>query len=485
MSSKRSKPVRPPFWKTMYTCLRSVALGTSKDTLPLAPTDDPDAAGAGDPADGEAGVAPSEPTKHEDGPMLTIAESAGTAEPFGPVSLTEPTEPESVAGPSDVQSEPRPAGDESCEQGVESVDVVGFGEFERTGGTVLPPPNNLGHLSHVYQTVRPKLAQMMLDELTLEGTGVVHISRIQWEGCALKWAAHQTQDGMDSREVRAEIAVDVGGKDVNQDAAGLCEGLLLEEGRREPFAAIAVADGVTTSLYSEFGALLAVATALRSSVRFLEALLDAQGLPLQPPAADRLARQLCRTLPQCSAAMRVLRQEIVGTLTAYAAPESANSTPSGQGEARQHLRLLGKEGREHMSTTLIAVCATPRWFAATGFGNGIVWVGFSSGDCAATWNTDPLVPLDCHLSTKQTPQKPSYAWTAPLETSGIVVVGAGTDGIPSMGALRDAFQESGAEAVTKDVLVKVVRSQLEKYACDFVDNAALARIDVGISGGED
>jgi len=67
----------------------------------------------------------------------------------------------------------------------------------------------------------------------------------------------------------------------------------------------------------------------------------------------------------------------------------------------------------------------------------------------------------------------------------MVAVGAGTDGIPAMSVLRDAFREAGPEALTQDVLERIIQRQLARCSADSVDNAALARIDICATHEED
>jgi hypothetical protein len=358
----------------------------------------------------------------------------------------------------------------------------GFEQFQQAGGSVRPTPPNLGHLSHVYQAVRPELVRMLCEEFAVRDSDMVQVNRCQWEGCGMRSPPAPAGDG---EPLRAEFAIHRGGKDVNQDAVGLCEGILWDEGRREPFVVIAVADGVTRALYSEFGALLAVGAAIQSSVRFLDSSSQVLGLPLRKPEAERFARCLCRDLSHCSSAMRALQNEIETALAHFVQADNEAPSREARGEARVHLSLLREPESSHLSTTVIAVCATARWFATAGFGNGVVWAGFASGDSAALWIPDSLAPLDCHLGTNHVPRKPSYAWSAALEPSGMVAVGAGTDGIPAMSVLRDAFREAGPEALTQDVLERIIQRQLARCSADSVDNAALARIDICATHEED
>jgi hypothetical protein len=337
-------------------------------------------------------------------------------------------------------------------------------------------------LSHVYQAVRPELVRMLCEEFAVRDSGLVQVNRCRWEGCGMRSPPAPAGDG---EPLRAEFAIHPGGKDVNQDAVGFCEGILRDEGRREPFAVIAVADGVTRSRYSEFGALLAVGVAIQSSVRFLEASSQVLGLPLGKPDAERFARCLCRDLSRCSSAMRVLQNEIETALGQFVEADHGTPSRAARGEASVHLSLLREAESSHLSTTVVAVCATARWFAAAGFGNGVVWVGFASGDSAALWIPDSQTPLACHLGTNHVPHKPSYAWSAALEPSGMVAVGAGTDGIPTMNALRDAFREAGPAGGSQDVLERIIQRQLARCSADSVDNAALARIDLCATREED
>lgn len=358
----------------------------------------------------------------------------------------------------------------------------GFEQFQQSGGRVLPPPHNLGHLSHVYHAVRPKLVRMLYEEFAVRDSDTVQVNRHQWEGCGMQSPPGPAGAG---ELLRAEFAIHPGGKDVNQDAVGFCEGMLCDEGGREPFAVIAVADGVTCSRYSEFGALLAVGVAIQSSVRFLETSCRVLGLPLRKPGAERFACCLCRDLSRCSGAMRVLRNEIDTALGQFVEADNATPSRAARGEARVHLSQLREPESSHLSTTVVAVCATARWFAAAGFGNGVVWVGLASGDSAALWIPDSQAPLACHLGTNHVPHKPSYAWSAALEPSGIVAVGAGTDGIPTMNALRDAFREVGPAGRIQDFLERIIQRQLARCSADSVDNAALARIDLCATSEED
>lgn len=409
----------------------------------------------------------------------TAADHGGGEKPEAMARCEVPGPPEVGTGPTTAPTEPQPvsvvgARAEADPPGADAGN--GLQEFERLGGLVLPTPDNLGHLSHVYRLVRPGLIRTLFRVLALPDTGPVRLHQVSWQGCALAWA-HEA--GAPPEGLRAEAALHIGGKDVNQDGVGTCTGVLQTEEEKEPFAVIAVADGVTTSLYSEFGALCAVGLALRSTVGFLETCSHTQGLPLlQRPEADRLACWLGRDFSLYRTTIRQSQQAIMDALSTYVTQDNADASSLARGTARQHLRLLSEEGREHLSTTLIAICATPRWFTVAGFGNGMVWVGFSSGDLATLWQPDPSLELKCCLSTGAMPRAASYAWTASFDASGIVTVGAGTDGIPRVSALRSAVETLGSAATTQNVLARIVENQLEKCPRDTVDNAALARISV-------
>ena len=350
--------------------------------------------------------------------------------------------------------------------------------FQEQGGSVDAPPDNLGHLSRAYEAVRPQLIGVLHDQLNVKDTEDLTLNRLQWQGGGLK---ESLEFGDSGQRALCETAIHRGGKGVNKDAAGCCEGVLSCDGGREPFAIVAVADGVTSSLYSEFGALVAVGAALKSTLRFFRQIYRTQGLPLPLPPTGQYARFLCGELKECQRLLQRLRIQVVEALLQCETVQTEPTCREACDVARQQAGLLKIDG-EHLATTLVSVCATPRWFSMGAFGNGFTWVGFSTGDTAATWQPDPDVALDCFLSTNHIPEAPSYAWTGRFEDSGIVAVGAGTDGVPSVGELQELYRPDAACSLS-ELLDFLVDRQMQKcrsggYSTDYVDNAAFAQIDM-------
>ena len=346
--------------------------------------------------------------------------------------------------------------------------------FQQSGGRIDSPPNNVGHLSVVYDSLRPKFVEMVMPQfLWPQNPPHLQINRTHWQGCALQWGSGKVDP---QTSLYTDVALHIGGKSVNQDAVGMCEGVLLQKDKKHPFAIIALADGVTTSLYSEFGALVAVTAALRSSIHFLAAGHCYGSFPLPMPEREAFSACLCRDFPQIRGSMKTLQQHATDSLLSFTETYSGKTPSRAVDEAKQHLRRLQAQECEHLSTTLIAACATPNWFTVAGFGNGMVWGVFSSGDIAGSWQTDPRDGLENHLSTHRTPTDPSYAWTNPLDASGIVTIGAATDGIPNSNVLRKAVGALGVEAAAPELLEYIIQWQLKHCAQDAVDNATLARI---------
>ena len=347
-------------------------------------------------------------------------------------------------------------------------------KFKRLGGKLNKPPKNAGHLSIIYNTLRPLMVKRIFKQLYWPlKNPFLQVTRTRWQGCALQWDSGK----VDQKTIlHSDMAIHIGGKTVNQDAIGICDGLLLFKDRKEPFSIIALADGVTTSLYSEFGALIAVANALKSGILFMEAGRIHNGIHLSPPRKEAFSECIIYNLNEVRNFMKFLRNMATDKLKAFATSPSESASDRAISEAEQHLIKLQEKKYELMATTLIVICATKKWFTAAGFGNGMIWVGFSNKDIAAAWQTDPNEGLEDYLSTHRTPAQATYNWTNSFEYPGIVTVGASTDGIANSSVLREGILKSNMDTTVLKLINNIINDQISKCPIDSVDNAALARI---------
>lgn len=335
---------------------------------------------------------------------------------------------------------------------------MNHGNAHSCGLVQKPPPRNAGHMTHVYESVVPVVKARVTDwTRDLRATGA------EWgfEGGGLvKPLLGDGQRGSRAR-LSADAASCMGGKMVNQDSAGW---VVFGDGA-ETMAVASVADGVTSSLYSEFGSALAVAGALKVGVRWL-----------RESSCKSLSFSLFASMGEIQEAML----EGVGSMRAALAGFVASGTPSGGratvDEARRQLDILADPERDPMCTTVLLVAVGRSRIAGVVVGNGAVYK-VHDGICKQIWWDTSSDEVSEHLGSRNIPALATFEFEEPWSPSVSGVYGVATDGVGGI----DSFnlgRNRLPQNVSSSVLLETVVADMghRRVSADLIDNLAVAEI---------
>jgi len=329
---------------------------------------------------------------------------------------------------------------------------------------VLPP--NAGHMDAVYDAACPAVANWV--RRCLGGPG----ESADWAvtGGGVRLARKNSSADRSVREggLTAASATFVGGKSVNQDAVGR----LVAPGPGREAAVVCVADGVTSSPYSEFGAAVAVATGLRAG-------RDWAAAPSETPLPERLLAGLER----CRAALRNVRSRIRTALEEMVALAPPKDSPHAVEEAYRQLALLDSGYGEALSTTLLVLAANREAVAGTAIGNGGFY-NVRDDRVAPIWWTSAEQPLEQYVGADTLPDSVTYAFERPWEGAGREIAGAATDGVGAFEGFED-IRLAARENVPLDRLLRKIQKRLRERGVDLdlLDNSSLAEIGGGRAEG--
>ena len=249
-----------------------------------------------------------------------------------------------------------------------------------------------------------------------------------------------------------------GGKSVNQDACGWRTAAKPGGG----FVRVAaVADGVSGSLYSEFGAILATIAALRAG-----AIWGGKG--------DRLEDVVLQSLTECQSQMERVAHRIRSELERVVDMGSSRIGVKGVEEARRHLDIFNQEGAEPLCTTVLVVAIHEAHVAGLVIGNGGVFQRRGAAMEPLWWRVDSE-DLHEYVGVGTTPQKASFCFEDTWHGVESGVVGLATDGVGSFERFKQVYLRR-ASWPSGDLVLEEVLSDMTRrgVALDLVDNLALA-----------
>jgi hypothetical protein len=261
----------------------------------------------------------------------------------------------------------------------------------------------------------------------------------------------------------AVAATSVGGKAVNQDAAGR---FVAQPGDpNAETAVVCVADGVTSSPFSEFGAAMAVATAMAAGRDWI-------CRSSETPLPDRLLEHLAA----CRRAMAEVRDAIRVALAAVVSGTERNIPETAGEEAFRQLALLDGGYAEALCTTVLVVVANRESVVGAAVGNGGIY-RIRHGDIASIWWAPAEGALPQHVGADSMPDAVTFGFKERGLSGKAAAVGVVTDGVGSLDRFREGRRgypdRLDADAVLKEILD---RMQARGVAADFLDNLSMAEI---------
>ena len=314
-------------------------------------------------------------------------------------------------------------------------------------------PRNAGHMNAVYDAVCPLIAGWVRDILGVDG-GVANGWHLTGAGMSL--SCPKVNESSPAVISAASIS---GGKSVNQDACGW---RMITKPGGGGVRVVAVADGVSGSLYSEFGAMLATVAALRAGASWAESGGGLEGIYIHGLAE-------CRS--QMGRVVERIRSELERTV------ETNSSQMGAQGveEARRQLDIFNQDGAEPLCTTALVLVACGNHVEGMSIGNGGIYRCGGATLEPLWWQVDSD-DLREYVGVGTTPQRASYSFEDTWKGEA-GAVGLATDGVGSFERFKQVYLRRASWPSGKLLLEDVLSDMSRRgVSLDLIDNLTVAEV---------
>lgn len=342
--------------------------------------------------------------------------------------------------------------------------TTGSWRHGRDALTAVAPPPNSGHMSRVYEAVVPGIRDRVIQWL-----GEHHAPWGDWgfSGGGIS----SVRSGLVPRHSPLRLWVDagtrIGGKAVNQDAIGW---RVFGQGA-DAMAVISVADGLSSSLYSEFGSALAVAGSLRIGTGWLA------GHTARPLSAALLGG-LDETREAMQDAVRTMRV----ALDACAGSSKAGADRRAGEEARRQLDILADRERAPLCTTVLLVAVGSGRAAGVAVGNGALY-RYVGGETERIWWETERDEVPAYIGPRELPDQATFSFEEPWDACRSGGYGAATDGVGRFESFSRARRCFADGCVPAGSLLDAVLEDMghRRVSFDLIDNLTVA--EIGAMGG--
>lgn len=285
-------------------------------------------------------------------------------------------------------------------------------------------------LGIVYDNILPPLIERLYAPSVKE---VPELLELKWKGCDYQFK-RDLKTSIESYRINIESETHTAGKKPNQDAAGHAMVKFLDnsnETKTEYLGVAVVADGISSSSFSEFGALIATQWALKSCVEFIHSCsilneINPQFLIEYFSKNSFEYRELFNSTFSHTHA-------ILGSII-----DDDGYLPNIKEEAARLLRAM--EPVDHLATTLIVLINKPDETWVIAWGNGFAAKVNRNKDLMPLWFPNSNKPLANFLSGDNQMKYPSTVNLVKGSLSNWEQFIIGSDGIPNTTVLEYAWE---------------------------------------------